>query len=148
MADDPDYLTAPECPYTGDLLLLLSNFGQKEAKISGNSPILANSGGKWGNLEAEANDLYAQLKAFSAEIRQGDVSERMSYFRTATALLEKIVSINERAVGLKQINEFQEIILNVFDKHLPPEIRTTIMDQLRRGLDQDAGATTEVSTDV
>jgi hypothetical protein len=61
----------------------------------------------------------------------------MTYFRTATSLLEKIVGINERAVGLKHIHDFQQGVLAIFDDELKADQRTRVMERLRSLIDSE-----------
>lgn len=142
LAADPAYLDRPECPYPTTLVDFLRVFGAKSGVLASETAVSATksvfsgeNGDKWAILEAEAADLYQQLKNFSTEIKVGDVAERMSYFRTATSLLEKIVGINERATGLRSINEFHSTILSIFDGELDGDQRTRIMQRLRHSID-------------
>jgi hypothetical protein len=140
---DPAYLTSPECPYPPELAQFLAFLGGNTVETKKISVFSGVNGDKWAILEAEAAELYQDLKDFSLEIGKGDVSERMSYFRTATSLLEKIVSINERAVGLKSINDFHQTVLSVFDSELDGDQRTRIMQRLRSSIDGGASTTQE-----
>jgi hypothetical protein len=136
MAQNPDFLNLPECPYSPELKAFLAIFGPvlgaPEVK---KAAFFGQNADKWDVLEKEAAQLYQDLKAFSDEIGKDDVAERMSYFRTATSLLEKIVGINERAVGLKHIHDFQQTVLAIFEDELTPDIRTRVMQRLRGVID-------------
>lgn len=138
LAQNPDFLDDPECPYSPELKQFLSLLKPKNDPKEPEKPrFLGAQGDKWSILEAEAAKLYDDLRSFSTAIGKEDVAERMSYFRTATSLLEKIVSINERAVGLKHIHDFQQTVLQVMDDVLTPDQRTTVMQRLRATIDAE-----------
>lgn len=139
---DPGYLNHPECPYPAEIReilgLLAPNLtvlGEKTQETAKKSVFLGLHGDKWATLEKEANQLYDDLRNFSDKIGDNDISERMTYFRTATALLEKIVAINERAVGLKHIHDFQQTVLAVFEEELTPDQRTSVIERLKGVID-------------
>ena len=62
----------------------------------------------------------------------------MAFFRTATNLLEKIVAINERAIGLRQLADFQATIIEVLDHEVPAGDRTRIIELLRSKIGTEA----------
>ena len=86
---------------------------------------------RWETLYTETQSLFTSLKA--TESSAEDNAERMAYFRTATSLLEKLVSLQERALGLKQISEFQSKVLDIMER-LPADQRTQIMLELKEAI--------------
>lgn len=86
---------------------------------------------KWDTLIRESEDLYNKLKRAGTGLTEGD---EMSYFRTATSLLEKIVSLQERAMGLKQVHEFQQKVLEIMENSLSPTQRTQVMEELKNAI--------------
>ncbi len=129
---DPGYLQAAECPYSDDLRQLL-------AGLAGNSSVPGVTSGaetpertdRWGELGEETAELRRELRDFARNLSAEDVSEHMAYFRTATALTEKLITIGERIYGIRQSQEFMRAVLQVFDEELSPELRTRVMDRLR-----------------
>lgn len=144
---DQGYLDLPDCPYDDNLKIFLRRLAPNQvesADVQGTS-FLGKHGNKWEVLENESADLYKQLKDFREKLSVGDVAEQMSFFRTATSLLEKIITINERAMGLKHIHEFQEGVLQVIEEVLSTSQRTTVMARLRALIDGNDEPTPEVS---
>jgi hypothetical protein len=135
LTKNPEYLDHEDCPYPADLKAFLRVFASLVVPVGARKPFLGLHGDKWAILESEANKLYDDLRNFSDEIGRGDVAERMSYFRTATSLLEKIVGINERAVGLKHIHDFQQTVLAVFEEELTADQRTRVTERLKSTID-------------
>lgn len=91
-------------------------------------------GDKWERLEREARKLYRELNESKEKLGDVDHSERMSYFRTATSLLDKLVGLQERAVGLKQISVFQQTVLDILEDVMTADQRTEVMNRLERSL--------------
>jgi hypothetical protein len=136
---DPAYLDAPDCPYSPELCSFLRIFGENRpetTEIREKSTFFGENADKWAFLENAAAKLYEEIRGFGDLIGKEDVAERMSWFRTTTALLEKVVLINERAVGLKRVHEFQQLVLDIFDSELPPDLRTRVMDRLRAAVEE------------
>ena len=132
LESDPNYLTAPECPYGPELVDLLSGLApQKVVQAPVVAPPKADKADKWDTLEEETADLFKELKNYVVKLNEEDTAEHMAYFRTATALTEKLISLRERAYGTRQVQEFIRSVLGVFDEELAPDVRTRVMDRLR-----------------
>lgn len=87
------------------------------------------TGDRWEFLYRETQSLFKDLK--NAKVSSGETAEQMSYFRTATSLMEKMISLQERALGLKEISEFQKAVLDVMESVLEPSQRTEVMEKLK-----------------
>lgn len=87
---------------------------------------------KWDKLERETQRLYDELKDSKDNLSIEDHAERMSYFRTATSLLDKLVGLQERAVGLKAIGTFHQTVLDIMEDVLDPGQRTEVMQRLEK----------------
>ena len=122
LRENPSYLQNAECPYSEGVKKLFG-FTEANAGPAGLS-----------KLEEEATQLFKELKDFGADLDIEDVSERMAWFRTRTSLLEKILGIHERAQGLKQVSEFQEVVLQAIEEELNADQRTRVMTKLRSAL--------------
>lgn len=127
---DPAFLDDPTCPYDQDtkefLKLLAPSVGTE-----GGSTFLGRSGSKHEILEREAADLYDEIKTFGRNLKVDDVTERMSYFRTRTTLLEKLISLTERAASMKSFFRFQDAVLAIFEDLLTPDQREEALERLR-----------------
>lgn len=125
-----------EAPYSQATEGLLTTWFLEQRRALGSVsdlpdvPVPVDNRDPWEMLYEESKALFLQLKTVSAR-SEGDTNERMQYFRTATALLEKMVSLQERAHSLKEIGDFQRMVLSVMDSVLTPTQRTSVMEQLR-----------------
>lgn len=93
---------------------------------------------KWEKLERETQRLYDELKDSKDNLSIEDHAERMSYFRTATSLLDKLVGLQERAVGLKAIGQFHQTVLDIMEDVLDPGQRTEVMERLQKVIKGEA----------
>lgn len=132
--DKPDYFTDPACPYEPAVIEALVYWTElkKEAAKPAPPPEPVTNEDKWTVLERETRSLFNELTTASKDITAADTAERMSYFRTATSLLDKLVSLQERAVGLKQMSDFQNTIIMYLDEIATPDQRTLLMERIAK----------------
>lgn len=125
LIENPTYLSDPDCPYDEDVLKF---FAAKEGEQRGET------GGEEihiDDLEGETSRLYKELKTFGDALTKGDTAEKNTYFRLSVSLLEKLLDLKERAVGLKQVTEFTSTVLTIMEDELTPDIRTKIVHRLK-----------------
>ena len=129
MGEEIDYLNQSDCPYSvgtkSSMFKLASVVAEVEFQPTD----------KWAKLERETQDLYDDLKDSKDNLSIEDHAERMSYFRTATSLLDKLVGLQERAVGLKAIGNFHQTVLDVMEDVLDAGQRTEVMARLKTAIE-------------
>lgn len=140
MLNDPLWLERGDCPYSDAVKDALAGYAalvksaRKEAVVA--KPRLAVAGlDRWQAMSEEAAGLYDELLTFRDTTKITDAKEMLAYYRTASQLLDRLTNLGERAINLKQVSEFQDRVLRVFDAVLTPEQRT----QAQRILEGDAG---------
>lgn len=118
-------------PYSGDIQnICLKLFKPQKVVHEYEDNSDANDGtDNWEFLFNESKTLFKGLKA--AKLDNDTASEKMAYFRTATSLLDKLLSIQERSNNLKQVSEFYSIVMSIMDETLSPAQRTEVMTQLQ-----------------
>jgi len=126
LEQDPGLLNDPECPYSADTRVVLAGLQGGKAEVA------ETPRDKWEKLERETGRLYDELKDSKDNLSIEDHAERMSYFRTATSLLDKLVGLQERAVGLKAIGTFHQTVLDIMEDILDPGQRTDVMQRLEK----------------
>lgn len=140
LQEDDHYLDDIECPYGPELRMLLQSIAPKVVDpndMVGRAEVLEDADpdeDRWAFLDREVQELYQSLKTQSNNLTNSTSAEKMSYFRTATSLLEKLVSLQERTVGLKRIAEFHDTVMTIMDDVLTPDQRTTVMDKLGKAM--------------
>jgi len=142
-AENADYFTHADCPYEGRTLILLQAMCQQagtpaDAEVPLHEQVARNRAVQSEDLtvpemsiEEELQNVFDELKVYGRTLSSSDNTERMSYFRTSTSLLEKLVILKERAAGVKQVKEFENAVLGIMEEVLTSEQRTQVMDQLK-----------------
>lgn len=96
---------------------------------------------KWENLAKEARRIYKESKSIKYA-GNGDnglsPNERISHAKTMATLLEKLVSLEERALGLKKVHDFHRVVMEVMEEILTPTQRTNVMEKLQATIDSGA----------
>ena len=140
LQEDDQYLDDIECPYGPELRLLLQSMAPKVIDpddMIGRASELEDANpdeDRWVFLDREVQALYQSLKKQADNLTNSTSAEKMSYFRTATSLLEKLVGLQERTVGLKRISEFHNTVMEIMEDVLSPDQRTRVMDQLGKAM--------------
>ncbi len=144
---DPSYLDRAECPYPKEVK---DFFRKKIEVIKGKRPKVSGSGSNEGEgegddggngglfegkdelivLDTQIIQLIEDLEDFSQKLDVGDVSEKMAYFRTKTALIEKLVTMRERISNLKEINDFRLTLLSFMNEICTKDQITELMHRL------------------
>lgn len=134
--EHPDYFLNPACPYPIEIERYFrawfdAPLGTTEVTEDVRAERLTGED-KWDALYREVVELYASLK--NAKPSGGDSAESMAYFRTATGLLDKLVSHQERCLGIKQVQEFHTAVMEVMESVLSEDQRNTVMAQLKEAI--------------
>lgn len=141
MLEHPHYFM--ESPYSGEVENFFNTiFPAKDKKPSeklSDFEIAADTldlegPNKWSNLAKEAAKLYTGLKLVKHDTESPN--EQLAYFKTATSLLEKLVGLEERAMGLKKVHEFHSVVMGIMEEILTPTQRTDVMEKLQHSIDQ------------
>lgn len=133
----PEYL-GPKCPYSKEMKALLIRFRTSSGSSNTRANFFGRTGDKWQALLDEILNLYQELNDFGANLSTEDTAETMSYLRTKTSLIQKIVEMSERALGLKRLSEFQNTMMDIMENVLDLDQRTQVMDRLRASIGEDA----------
>lgn len=125
---DPDYLDDPECPYSETI----KNFFRRQmAAVSDEvEDLFAGDEPKEVTLDRQVEKLVNDLEAFSKTLGKQDHSEKLAYFKAKTILLEKLVSMRERLLNLKELHEFKTRILVFLDEVCTKDQITDLMKRL------------------
>jgi hypothetical protein len=128
LAQDPTYLSSPECPYSDTVKkffyskVIQENSAPPVDIFAGEDELMV--------LDEQIIKVINDLESFGKGLSGADVAEKMAYFRTKTALIEKLVTMRERLANLKEINEFRLIILNFMNEELTKDQITALMLRL------------------
>lgn len=82
-------------------------------------------------LWAEARAIYLSLQDLGSAEDKLDPKEKMSLAKVRASLLEKLLSIQERATNLKNMERFQSVVLEHLDRVLTAEQRLAFLESLQ-----------------
>jgi hypothetical protein len=156
-SEDSQYLRDPQCPYDektkrviNDALsfrqgwqVMKDQEGEKKQETPPSTPISEDEIDS--TLAEDLYTVFTELKNYGKTIAQSDQTERMAYFRTATSLLERLVNARERALGVKQIKDFQDTVLTIMEDTLTTDQRTEVMERLRSAIVRSAATEDDAS---
>lgn len=134
MMKDPGYLDHSSCPYPEPV----RQFLHKLATGSG-APVAELADVSLETPEdvlEQLSQLYTTLMGFGKSIKASDASEKIQWAKASTSLLERIVTIRERTLNLKQFSEFQSAVLGLLNEVLEPAQRTDFVDRLGKYIDK------------
>lgn len=130
-AENPDYFE--HSPYPDEVEKHFKSWFQTpvgEQKVSmGQTGEALMGEDRYDALYREAVELYTGLKA--AKPSNADASEAMSYFRTITGLLDKLISHQERALGIRQVHQFHTAVMEIMESVLNEHQRDDVMKRLQ-----------------
>lgn len=157
----PDFLTHKDCNYSPELkqaLGKISMFGlfvggksmldkleeaQAEAQASQQNFPQHLGAGESSNIAlqdldiaAESASLYQTLKTTLKSIDKMETNEKVQILRTATSLMEKLLTLQEKAVAVSQYAQFKNIVMNMMDRYLNPVQIAELVSELEEANSQ------------
>ncbi len=121
---NPDYLVGSAYPDTVLKLLTRGHLGRG-----------AGGGVEADDIESldvpeEIERMFKDLKSTRDGFAANDNAEKIAYFRLAISLLEKLVSLKERAQNVRRIGQFHATVLQVLEENLEPTAITRVRERL------------------
>lgn len=131
MEFDPGYLDDPKCPYPTELKAYLRRLvgpvrAGRDDLASMIEPVLgdedASSEKQVDSLLVEVGKALDAMRTLQAEMQLPDTStsDRVMFFKNYGSMMERFISLKEKAQGVKQMYEFQrevmEVLSNVLSK--------------------------------
>lgn len=132
------YLDREECPYSDSVKDFLHQF------LSGRTGTAVNtalpdaiaaieedySSDKGLFLEKQVLSLFRDLEEYNSNLRTKDSKEKMDYFKMKNVLIVKLIEAQERVLNLREMSEFQVIILQFLDEVCDTDQRSELMKRL------------------
>jgi hypothetical protein len=141
LQEDAGYLDHPDCPYSQELVEFLKeilperkNPLEQIDKPQEDGKEITDELPEEVDIETESRRLYHEMRGFLRALDKTDVSDRAAMFRTCTALLEKLITIQERAQGVNQYMGFKRLLFEALDEYLTPSQRTELLERLEKEL--------------
>lgn len=129
MQEDHSYLDDESCPYSEeDRKILHSMFGTEARSRPGDDETIEVPEAE---LETRISQLFRDLESFGDDLGDASPQEKAAFFRVATSLTEKIVTLKERTSRVKDFKQFQNAILSWVEDELDTDQRTHFMDYVK-----------------
>ncbi len=137
----PDFLTHKDCKYPLAVKNAIAAIAAKNGSVAPvSAPNRANPAQNLAetteisleevDIHQESTLLFQNLKTFMKDMSKMETSEKAQIFRTATALLEKLLTIKEKSSGIQKYEDFKALVMNTLDRHLTPVQITSFIEQL------------------
>lgn len=132
LAEDPDYLSKPECPYNEDTRTL---FLPSDTTSTENEGIVNNLDRQIKVLDKLNNQLEVQSLRF--DNKELEPSEANAYFRQRLTIARDIVELQERLAGIQNFTAFCAKMLEVMEDHMDADGRAAVMQELEDVLNKE-----------
>lgn len=135
---DPGFLQDPKCPYPDQLKTFLrrlvtpSRTGQIDT-----ADVIFKEGD---TIDEEADSLIVEVKAALNSMKRlqrdldasDDVSERLTFLKNYSSLMDRYLGLQEKAHGLKQMYEFQRLVVETMEQVLDKDARLDFKERLKK----------------
>lgn len=132
MKQDPDYLDQRECPYSETVKTFFRDRGEGKEKRGNIEDLfsLEENETDLDKIEDQIKAIINDLEAFGRKLDISESTDKMGYFRTKTALIEKLLNMQERVYNIKEINDFKMTLIGFMDEILSKDQITDFMTRL------------------
>ena len=130
LRDDPNYLEHAACSYDADTKDVLRAFGNGVAEVQ--IPEIDWSG----DIETQITKVLNDMEAMGMSLGGLAPNEKLAFFKTKTSLMEKMISLQESALNIRQLNDFRttvvELLEQICDKDQISEFMTALEGKLQK----------------
>lgn len=127
--EDKTFFDGADCPYSSDVKAM---FKLSDVERDFDQGIDMNLMDNEDQIMKEINALYNHLQEFGKAMRDSDTaSEKNTYFKLSTTLLEKLISMKERVTNISKVNQFTETVLQILEEEISVDDRTKVIDRLK-----------------
>ncbi|QEE37914.1 MULTISPECIES: hypothetical protein [unclassified Methylobacterium] len=135
---DPGFLVDAKCPYPEQLkgflrrLVTSTRSGQDDTVDAIFKP--------GDTLDEEADSLIVEVKAALNSMKRlqrdldssDDVGERLTFLKNYSSLMDRYLGLQEKAHGLKQMYEFQRLVVDTMEQVLDKDARLDFKERLKK----------------
>ena len=137
LESDPGYLVDPACPYPEQLRDLLRRLVTRpEPGEPGMEDLIFRAGQTEGeqadSLIEEVQNAINSMKRLQRDIdASDDVGDRLAFLKNYGALMDRFLSLKEKANGIKQMYDFQRLVIGVMEQVLDKDGRLDFKERLK-----------------
>ena len=127
------YLEDSACPYSEEMksFLKLMLGGAKRERVKVETEELDEGADKYDKMIAEIQSTIDEMASIEEDLEGGDTADRIQFVKAKTILVEKWVNIKERIYNVREIAEFQSILIRTLDAVLTKDQRFAFIEALR-----------------
>lgn len=125
----PDLLDQPECPWSEEVKALIRPILKPVSGLP-NIEIDLNEG-RPEAIEAQILGLMADLRTMKQGMGAKDHAEKIQFYKLMTTLVEKLIALRERTMNLREMSEFQTLILQFLDEVCSKDQISELMARLK-----------------
>lgn len=137
MEVDPGFLTDQACPYPDQLKGFLRKLVSSNRPEGDPSEDIFKEGQ---GLDDEADSLIREVKTAINSMKRlqrdmessDDIGERLQFLKNYSSLMDRYLGIQEKAHGLKQMYEFQRLVIEVMEQVLDKDARLDFKERLKK----------------
>lgn len=134
---DPAYLADPDCPYPEQLKPMLRRL--VATADSGGSDGLGEvfqagmtDGDEAESLIREVQNAINSMRRLQSEIdTTDDVGDKLNFFKNYGSLMDRFLSLKEKANGTRQMYDFQRVVIAVMEQVLDKDGRQEFKNRLK-----------------
>lgn len=116
IADQPGWLDEPACPYPQDVknfLRSITRSDDPEVDDAELAQLFADGEDRFDAMGREIERLYNGLAKL--KVKATDSGEQVQIYKAQVTLLEKLLSMQEKTLGLKDMADFKRAVTNILD---------------------------------
>lgn len=124
-------LEDPNCPYdkvTKEFLMTFCDTGA--TPLAPNGEISNADLDDYEIVEKQILRSINEMTNFQKDLATSDLSDKLSYHKVISGLLEKFITLREKTRGVKEAAEFMKTTMGIVQDIFTPEQRTMIMERL------------------
>ena len=129
---DPEYLDAKECQYSPTVKEFLRGVAAPKGMLEIPDLFEGGMNDEPEVLDRQIQKILNRMDAMEGELGGFEPNERMTFFKTRTAMLEKLISLREKVTNIREMMDFQAIVLATLEEVSSPEQIKTFMERLNK----------------
>lgn len=123
LVEKPGYFDSEDCTYSPEFKAWFSKDAVKDAVPEAVKEV------ELASTEQEVTNVLKHLISLKNSL-PNDTADQLQWVRAAATLLEKLVTLKEKAFNIKHIQEFEAQVIGILEDFLTPEQRTIFRERL------------------
>ena len=130
--EGPEWLDKRECKYSPTIKKFLTESVVTGVGVPAEVEDLFEGNDEPEVLDRQIQKVLNRMDAMEAQLGGMEPNEKLAFFKTRTALLEKLITLREKTNNLKEMSEFKATIITFLDEICTPDQITELMERLKK----------------